>query len=564
MAALEASTTSVPPEQLADAELVANFRAGAELALGELIRRHQIAIFRLLLGMLGSGDDAERACESVFLDAARRIDELVDASQFFSFAAGIAREAAMKLELERKKTAPVAAPRPVPRDPRGLVKQQVRDILGELSGDERLALILADLENDSYESIATTLGTTPLEAASIVEQARTKFRTALDQRDERVEPSAGATETFEQGTVIAGRYRIEAQLGRGGMGAVYRATDLETEDVVALKVLLSESKAEPALRRRFEREAEIIRRVAHPHFVRYVGAGQAAGEPEFVVMEYLDGQALSHLLRVERRLAPERALRLLRQMLVALEHAHGLGVVHRDVKPDNVMLVPREGEREFVKILDLGIARLTGPDDASRTQLTQRGEVFGTPAYMAPEQVRGEPVDGRADLYALTAMLFEMLAARPPFQSNTSMGLLAMHLATPPPRLADLAPGIRSRAPLQALLDRGLAKDPEERFPSAQTYLASVESTLAAGVDADVVPAPDTLDTPDGPARPARLAHAPTIDVRTGEVPAAAKLRWIRRLSARPGRIAALAAALAIICLALWVAWGYVGSGRLR
>ncbi len=136
-----------------------------------------------------------------------------------------------------------------------------------------------------------------------------------------------------------------------------------------------------------------------------------------------------------------------------------------------------------MKILDLGIAKLATPENVERTRLTKKGEIFGTPVYMAPEQVRGEEVDARADLYSLTAMLFEMLAARPPFESNTSMGLFAQHLATPPPALDDVAPEVHAGAPLQSLLDRGLAMDPSVRFSSAEQYLRGVDELLAAADD---------------------------------------------------------------------------------
>jgi DNA-directed RNA polymerase specialized sigma24 family protein len=564
---VEASTqtggASATPE-LGDAELVLSFRSGVEASLAELIRRHQIGVFRLLLGLLQDGDDAERVCEKVFFEVARRIDELAEPAAFYAWVAALAREEAKKIEAERKKAAPPPRPRPPPRDPRGLVKQQVRDILGELSGDERVALILADLEEESYESIATTLGTSAAEAREMVENARTKFRAAAGERHD--EPGIGRKAApVTRGQVLSGRFRIEEALGQGGMGAVYRATDLQSNDVVALKVLLPAAEDEPNLKRRFEREAEMIRRVEHPHFVRYLASGQTPGEPEFVVMELLDGQALSRVLGTEHRLSPHRALRLTRQMLDGLGHAHRVGVVHRDVKPDNVLLVPRPEEPEFVKILDLGIAKLVGPEDGKRTQLTAKGEVFGTPAYMAPEQVRGEEVDGRADLYALSVMLFEMLAARPPFQSNTSMGILAMHLTTEPPKLAEVAPGIRATGLLQPLLDKGLAKEPDERFASAEQFLVELDGVLKKGVDTEVsalAPAAPALGTDPtlGAAAGARAKRRPSAAVPS---PAAAlRAPAVRLWTTREGRIVAVLVALAVAALALWLAWGYVGPGR--
>ncbi|HEY8943175.1 MAG TPA: protein kinase, partial [Polyangiaceae bacterium] len=479
----QGSATGGLSAELSDAALVGLYRDGAgEFAFGELVRRHQIAIFRLLLTLLGDPDRAERATEQAFFDAAKRLGELTDPTRFFPWLAGLARGIAEKLETERKKSRvePVR-PKAPPRSPRAAVKQQVQTVLGELGNDERVALVLADLEGDSFETIGATLGTTAEEAERMVARARQSFVAKLTEFGEQVPEDRSATEAAPSvvpGTVLGGRFRVLELLGKGGMGMVFRAKDLENDRDVALKVLLPDAAKDRTLRKRFEREAAIIHKLDHPNFVRFIAYGGESGEPAYVVMEYLEGRALAALLERESRLQPERALRIARHVLNGLAWAHHAGVVHRDIKPENVMIAPQPEDADFAKILDLGIARLLAPDSDNKTHITQKGEVFGTPLYMSPEQVLGEEIDGRADLYSLTVMLFELIASRPPFTAKNSMALFAMHLATPPPSLLEAAPDLSVPAALQALIDRGLAKERAERFTSAEEYLVALQSLL--------------------------------------------------------------------------------------
>lgn len=538
---LEANIAETEPS---DAELVALYRAtGTDVAFSELIRRHQIGIFRLLLTLLGDADEAEKACEQTFFEAAQKIAELPSPERFQPWLASVARGVVAKAEASKGKKPNQARPRKVPppaADPRGRVKQQVRGVLGELTNDERAALVLADLEGDSFEAIAATLGTSAVEAEQLVELARSKFVDGLVRRAEDEEstvPSAQQGANVEPGRVLGKRFRIEERLGEGGMGAVFRATDLTSGQVVALKTLLPEAAKDAALRKRFEREAEILRKVAHPNFVRFVEYGNGASEPAYVVMELLDGLALSKLITDEARFDPVRALHITRHVLTGLQHAHELGIVHRDVKPDNVVVVVEDRDPEFAKLLDFGIARLAEPEAPEKTKLTQRGEIFGTPAYMSPEQVRGDPIDSRADLYSVSVMLFEMLAARPPFVAKNQNGLFAMHLASAPPQLLELVPQLPGVVPLQELLDMGLAKQPELRFASAAEYLARVESLMEHSF-------------PGGAERAPRAPRrtAPTGSAALDGSNRAARPRWF---------LAAAGLALLLgLALALWFLYG--------
>jgi RNA polymerase sigma factor (sigma-70 family) len=482
---------ATPGTELSDAELVTMYRANAtDVAFSELIRRHQIAIFRLLLTLLGDPDEAERLCEQTFFEAARKLDQLQNPAGFQAWLAGVARGLVKKAQASRGKAKKGPSPRkgPPPRDPRGVVKQHVQGVLGELSNDERAALVLADLEGDSYESIAATLGTTAANAEQLVELARSKFVAGLTRGAESTSSSDAPPppeQELDPGRVLGKRFRIDKRVGEGGMGAIFRATDLKTGANVAGKTLLPEAAQDAALRRRFEREAQILKKLEHPNFVRFVEYGSGTSEPAYVVMEFLDGSALSRVISDESRLLPERALHITRHVLTGLQYAHGLGVIHRDVKPDNVVLVHEAQDPEFAKVLDFGIARLAEPDSAEKTKLTQKGEIFGTPAYMAPEQVRGDAIDSRADLYSVSVMLYEMLASRPPFVAKNQMGLFAMHLATVPPPLHELVPNAEWLGRLQALLDIGLAKEPTQRFASAAEYLERIEELIAKGFTTD-------------------------------------------------------------------------------
>lgn len=480
------STAAAHPEALhfsperEDAALVAQYRAGADAAFAELVRRHQIPVFRLLLGMTSDADQAELFCEQVFFEAAKRIVDLPETQPIGSWLLGLSREVVRKAEEKRPKSTAAAPHRkgPRPRDPKALVKQEVRTALTDLSGDERVALILADLQGDSLEDIASTLGTTPDEAEKIVATARAKFEEGMERSNDA--PSADERPRdglLQPGTLLDQRFRIESLLGKGGMGAVYRALDTQTGDAVALKTLLPASEKDPALRRRFAREAEVIQRLQHPNFVRLIHFGEREGEPSYVAMELLQGDALNQILEQETRLQPRRALRIVQQMLEGLRYAHEQGVIHRDLKPENVMLLDHAAEPDFPKLLDLGIAKLVGTEDARRTRLTQQNELLGTPVYISPEMLRGEPLDARADLYSLTVVLYEMLASRPPFDAKTSTALFAMHLVAPPPPLSEVAPEL-SVPPLEQLLQLGLAKDPGARIPSAESYARRIEELL--------------------------------------------------------------------------------------
>lgn len=279
------------------------------------------------------------------------------------------------------------------------------------------------------------------------------------------------------GRVIAGRYRFDHLLGRGGVGAVYLAEDLQAGETVAVKALLPGLANAAEVAARLAREARAARRIEHPNVVE-IRELVADGDDLYLVMELLAGSSLAEVLELGA-LPPRRALVIARQVLEALGHAHAGGVIHRDLKPSNIMLVKvgepgREYER--IKLLDFGLVKLVGDAAAELgdDQLTQGGMVFGTPAYIAPEQALGQQVDRRADLYALGVVAFEMLTGRTPYRSPDPVTLTRMHAAAPVPTLASVSP--RPWTPeLEALIARALAKRTTDRFSDAAEMTAALD-----------------------------------------------------------------------------------------
>ncbi len=273
-----------------------------------------------------------------------------------------------------------------------------------------------------------------------------------------------ATQDTTLGLVLGGNYRIDALLDSGAMGTVYRALQLDVGRPVAVKVISEALASHPECVGRFRREAAAMARLQHPNTVRLLETG-SEGRRLYLVMELLEGEDLSKVLARRGRLGELRALDILRQVLGALQEAHGLGIIHRDVKPGNVFLSRASGGGVIARLLDFGVA---GGEHARGSTLTMRGSVLGTPSYMSPEQAQGMTVDARTDLYAAGLMLFEMVTGQMPFAGDSSVAMLLAQLMQPTPRLADVAPDRPTLVALQPLLDTLLAKDPTARPTSAE------------------------------------------------------------------------------------------------
>jgi serine/threonine-protein kinase len=271
------------------------------------------------------------------------------------------------------------------------------------------------------------------------------------------------------GKLIANRYLVGEVLGAGGLCTVYRAEDLRRQRDVAVKVLPAEKAQHKELAGRFQREVTTAKRIDHPNVAAIIDSGELEDGALFLVMELLRGTLLSTAME-KGRLPMARALILARQMLVGLGEAHRLGIVHRDVKPHNVMLID-VGGLETVKLFDFGIAA----NERAAMKLTAPGTAFGTPEYIAPEQAMGQKVDPRADVYAVGVVLFEMLAGRLPFLCPNDIAFLRAHIKEQPPAPSTAAPEAEIPHAVDKLVLRALAKDPDKRFASAQEMIAAID-----------------------------------------------------------------------------------------
>jgi streptogramin lyase len=260
------------------------------------------------------------------------------------------------------------------------------------------------------------------------------------------------------GQVLAG-YRVEGLVGRGGMGVVYRATQIALERPVALKLIAPELAEDESFRERFKRESRTAAQIEHAHVIPVHEAGEADGQL-YIAMRLIDGIDLRELIRRNGRVEPARAVRLIGQVASALDAAHARGLVHRDIKPGNVLVATEDG-RDHAYLTDFGLSKRLGSDSA----MTRTGVFVGTVDYIAPEQIQGLTVDARADVYSLGCLLYHALTGRVPFERDSDVAKIFAHMSDPPPALTETAIGQPSA--LDGVLRRAMAKDPADRYPSA-------------------------------------------------------------------------------------------------
>ena len=306
----------------------------------------------------------------------------------------------------------------------------------------------------------------------------TPSQMAPPQSAERADPLIGYT--------LDGRYRILRRIGEGGMGIVYEAEHAVIEKRVALKVLRDDFSSRPEVVQRFRQEAKSASRIGNEHIVDISDFGETPSGASYFVMEMLDGEDLANLLAREGSLPLARAADIVIQCCKALGAAHAKGIVHRDMKPENIFLVTRDGRPDFVKIVDFGIAKMSDietPGEPGR-KLTKTGMIFGTPEYMSPEQAAGKPLDHRVDVYALGVILFELLTGRVPFVGDTFMGILTQHMFESPPPMREVNPNVKVEPAVEGFIARALAKSADERFPSCDEMARSLEAVLRGEVGA--------------------------------------------------------------------------------
>jgi serine/threonine-protein kinase len=293
------------------------------------------------------------------------------------------------------------------------------------------------------------------------------------------------------GTVIAG-YRIEERIGRGGMGVVYRAQHLNLQRRAAIKIIAPDLAESEGFRERFTREARIAAALQHPNIVTVYDAGEVDGML-YLAMQFIRGEDLSGILRRDGRLRPYRAIDVCRQVASALDAAHAMGLIHRDVKPANVLI---EGRNAF--LTDFGLTKQTG----TNAQLTRAGDMVGTIHYVAPEQIEGRRVSARSDVYALGCLLYHCLSGQVPFAHETDVAVIYAHLSEQPPKLSELRPELPDG--LDAVMAKALDKSPDRRFPSCGDMISAARAVIdAAG------PLSETI-----PPRPSQVVAPAPVEVR--------------------------------------------------
>lgn len=303
------------------------------------------------------------------------------------------------------------------------------------------------------------------------------------------------------GQTLAGKYRIEKLIKTGGMGAVYRGKHVLMDKTVAIKVLRPSLAGDDVVVARFSREAKAASRISHPHAVNVTDFGEAENGVVFLIMEYLDGRTLKEIIQADGAFSLDRTVEVVRQVTGALDAAHGQGVVHRDLKSDNIMLVRHDGQ-EWAKVLDFGIAKIQQTAGSRDEEITQANLVVGTPQYMSPEQCsQTGPLDARSDLYSLGIIIYEMLAGRVPFTGESPTVIMMKQVQDPPPSV------LSARADLPASIDevikRALAKQPVDRFQSAgDLYTALSKAAAETGEAARAVPAKAADTVANAPVNP--------------------------------------------------------------
>lgn len=317
------------------------------------------------------------------------------------------------------------------------------------------------------------------------------------------------------GTAL-GAYRIEELLGHGGMGVVYLATDTRLNRKVALKILAPQLASDTKFRERFVRESQLAASIDHPNIIPIYEAGETAGEL-YIAMRYVQGRDLGKVLAEEGALSPQRALVLLRQVASGLDEAHATGLIHRDIKPANILVTPGRAGGEHAYLSDFGLTKRT----TSRSGLTGTGEFLGSVDYVAPEQVQGKPVDGRADIYSLGCVAYECLTASKPFDRESDVAVMWAHVNEAPPQATSVAPELPPG--VDAVLAHALAKEAHDRPSTATDLVEQLARVLAVGPRGAEVPQPEVASARW---RSRRLPAAPAVLAVVLAVGAAAVGSW--------------------------------------
>ena len=276
--------------------------------------------------------------------------------------------------------------------------------------------------------------------------------------------------------LLDGQFQILQKIGSGGMGSVYKAAQPAMNRMVAVKILHPKLTNRKDLVSRFRREARAMSHLTHPNTVKVFLYGDLEDGSLYIVMEYLEGRNLNQTVRKEGPLAVERAIPVLIQVCGALQEAHLQGIIHRDLKPENIFLSTNGGLRDYPKVLDFGLAKVTERElRPGSIMLTQEGMVFGTPEFMSPEQAQGKPLDARSDIYSLAVILYEVLTGKLPFDARTPMEYIQMHVTRPPIPIDERVPGRTFPSGFDAVMKKALEKRPEDRYASAADFAQALK-----------------------------------------------------------------------------------------
>lgn len=279
------------------------------------------------------------------------------------------------------------------------------------------------------------------------------------------------------GTTLSGKYEIQEVIGHGGMGVVYKARHALMERIVAIKMLQAQLISDSMSVKRFQQESKAASRISHPNVITIYDFGISPNGQPFIVMDYLQGTSLASIIKEEGQVGVERSIRIISQTCDALDHAHKQGVIHRDLKPTNIVLINYDEEKDFVKVVDFGVAKLMNASTEGQ-RLTQQGEVCGSPVYMSPEQCTGLDLDPRSDIYSMGIVIYETLTGKLPLLGKTMVDTMSKHISEMPPPFSVSRPDLYIPERLEQVIFKALAKDPNDRHQTMEELKMDLELAI--------------------------------------------------------------------------------------
>ncbi len=342
--------------------------------------------------------------------------------------------------------------------------------IGDDSGNAVIWIIVTENLDEIYEQM--------LRSSAMILQSTNTLSSATAENEANISRAPKAVKVLEANEEFAGRYRIVSQIGHGGMGRIYQVADLQNNRVIALKILHPHLIDDEDSVKRFEREAKAAMHLRHPNLLTVYDYGISEEGLPFIAMEYLNGEVLQKLLNMDGPLDIKRFLTIFLQTCSALHHAHSNSVIHRDVKPSNIMLIKVDEQSDLAKLVDFGIAKIIRPDGQSAEKLTHTGDVFGSPHYMSPEQCLGSELDMRSDIYSLGCVMYEAISGRRPFEGQNALGTMQMQVSNQAKKFSDFCAHLSVPPQIESVIQRAMEKSPEKRYQSAKELGIELERLL--------------------------------------------------------------------------------------